>query len=566
MGRRVINSVAPARGPREPREDGPCVAGMHGAPPTVLFTEERRLALGDSYTEIALEPLSERDVSEMASYASREWILDRRPRSRNGGAVGGLTVQARGVRSRAVESGGLCATGNGWARHPDDERALGEDTVDDVVSERIGFLGDKTRQVLGEAAIVGRSFDYGLLHDITGAPDTLNGSIANLMAPGLLEADAVAPSRRYAFKHELTQQAAYECLDEGHRSELHNRLAVVLETEYADDAPMISERLAFHYQRGLSLEKALQYLLLAAGRASISSRSRSHNGTMRRHMSSQWPRSTINRSTVRCCWTCSTGGRCCMRTGVSTTRYGTYSPAPSFGGVRRRPAETGDVLCVLGCRRERPRTVRERSGLLGARGSPRSTDWATAPDCCRRERDGLEPARTRGFRGSCTSRLGRAQGERGRSTRSSKIWAIRHLRWTTLNVAGLAHLFQGAVVAADGLAAHIEAVDVGESDVRRTVVAAQCRGDRGTPPATSRGPLQRTRRLVSPHPTQGGRLRLGSTEVSRWWTRGVRLTPRCCFAQCGSSPVVATSGSSTSFRCTWATASRREVTFTRASP
>ncbi len=446
-------------------------------PTTALFTEEGRIALGDSYTEIALEPLSEQDVFELAGSLLSEGSSIDSLAYEMAAQSGGSPFKLEEYLRAAVESGRLAPSARGWALNPDDERSLGELTVDDVVSERIRFLGDETRQVLGEAAIVGRSFNYDLLRDITGAPDTLNGSMENLMTAGLLEADEEAPGRRYSFKHELIQQAAYESLDEGHRSELHNRLAVVLETEYADDAPMISERLAFHYQRGLSLEKALQYLLLAAGKgfdqfafeesqrdyekayelAVAALDDRPEHRALLLDVLNGWAMLHADRGEHNEIWHLLEPHLALAESVDDPQRLVMF-----YVSLAAAESGRGQFVNALGYS-ERAAALAQLTGLphlIAAAENEMAWSLLELGD----------------FEGVVRHAWAGHKASEAAAHDHPRYWAIRHLRWTTLNVAGLAHLFQGAVVAADGLAAHIEAVDVGESDVRRTVVAAQCRG------------------------------------------------------------------------------------------
>ncbi len=58
--------------------------------------------------------------------------------------------------------------------------------------------------------------------------------------------------RVYTFKHALTQEVAYQTLIASTRSQLHQRIARVLETELSDTVVHQPELLAYHYtQAGL---------------------------------------------------------------------------------------------------------------------------------------------------------------------------------------------------------------------------------------------------------------------------------------------------------------------------
>src|SRR5262249_25540806 len=71
----------------------------------------------------------------------------------------------------------------------------------------------------------------------------------------------------YTFKHALTQDVAYASLLVQRRRELHRLVGLAIEELYADRLPEHYEMLAHHFSRAEEWERALEYLLKAAEKA-----------------------------------------------------------------------------------------------------------------------------------------------------------------------------------------------------------------------------------------------------------------------------------------------------------
>src|SRR5690242_17187892 len=98
------------------------------------------------------------------------------------------------------------------------------DTLGDAVLSRARQLATRTREVASAAAIIGRSFDFDLLIEITGlSPDEVAGALRELqdayfVIPGH---DAVS----FDFRHALIRDALYADTDLPVRRRLHERVA-----------------------------------------------------------------------------------------------------------------------------------------------------------------------------------------------------------------------------------------------------------------------------------------------------------------------------------------------------
>src|SRR5262249_32271423 len=75
------------------------------------------------------------------------------------------------------------------------------------------------------------------------------------------------PSARYAFKHALLRDAAYDSLLRSSRREIHAKVAATLENEWPDLVVGQPELLAYHYSLAGKAEVAVRYWLLGGRRA-----------------------------------------------------------------------------------------------------------------------------------------------------------------------------------------------------------------------------------------------------------------------------------------------------------
>ncbi len=127
----------------------------------------------------------------------------------------------------------------------------------DSLMARLDRLG-KVKDLAQIGACIGREFSFELLQPISALPaDTLERNLEKLVEAGLVSRSGAAPSAVYIFKHALVQDAAYESLLKSRRAELHSRIAVVLEHEFADRVDKSPEGLAHHLTQAGHLTEAI---------------------------------------------------------------------------------------------------------------------------------------------------------------------------------------------------------------------------------------------------------------------------------------------------------------------
>jgi len=115
-------------------------------------------------------------------------------------------------------------------------------TLYDSLMARLDRL-TTAREVAGLAAVIGREFDYDLLHAVSPlAAATLQSELRRLLDAGLLYQEG----EKYVFKHALIRDAAYHSLLKSKRQEYHQQIAQTLATRFRELAESDPGLVAYH--------------------------------------------------------------------------------------------------------------------------------------------------------------------------------------------------------------------------------------------------------------------------------------------------------------------------------
>jgi predicted ATPase len=110
------------------------------------------------------------------------------------------------------------------------------------------------------AAVIGRQFAYDLLSTVSQLDEaTLQRELGRLVEAELVYQRGVPPQAIYVFKHALIQDAAYESLLKSTRHQYHQRIAHILEAQFAAIVDQQPELLAHHYTEAGFIEQAVGY-------------------------------------------------------------------------------------------------------------------------------------------------------------------------------------------------------------------------------------------------------------------------------------------------------------------
>jgi len=142
------------------------------------------------------------------------------------------------------------------------------ESLHDSLIARLDLLGE-AKTIAQLAAMLGREFRRDVLGAIwSGSQTSLASGLARLTMAGFIYPIGNQTLQRYAFKHALIQDAAYESLLRSHRVTHHRRIAEILETEFAEIVAEQPEIVAHHYAQGKHPERAAR-LWLHGGQSSL---------------------------------------------------------------------------------------------------------------------------------------------------------------------------------------------------------------------------------------------------------------------------------------------------------
>jgi len=150
-------------------------------------------------------------------------------------------------------------------------------TVHSLLGARIDRLGTEVKDVLHVAAVIGKQFDRALLAAVAGRNDrALDATLATLEEAELVHALPGPSGARWAFRHPLTQEVAYQEQLADRRGRVHRAVAAALETLMAERLGEHASLIAHHWKAaGMRYEAARWEQRAALKVASIRVRGRS---------------------------------------------------------------------------------------------------------------------------------------------------------------------------------------------------------------------------------------------------------------------------------------------------
>ncbi len=210
------------------------------------------------YTGVHLEPLSDDDAYELAAAL----------------LVG--AEEASGYTDRLVHASGgnplfLEELAASVAERTADLVAGLPTTVQAIISGRLDALPRRHRQLLQDAAVIGRVFWRGPLAALQGDDSELDVVLDDLERRDFVRRQAtssVPADREYIFKHVLTREVAYGTLPRGPRRDRHRTVAAFIERASGDRVRESASILAHHYREAGDDAKTATYLMMAADVAS----------------------------------------------------------------------------------------------------------------------------------------------------------------------------------------------------------------------------------------------------------------------------------------------------------
>ena len=208
-------------------------------------------------TQITLGALSADDTARLIAMLTGDSMLESGVRQQIVARTDGVPLFVEELTRAVLESGDA----GEWRELPT--------TLRDSLTARLGRLGS-AKEVAQLASVIGRSFTLTLLSAISShAVEDLERDLRRLVQSGLVHRRGFGALTRYAFKHALVRDAAYDSLLRRERQQIHLRIAVALEEQRRLNIDEVAhEIIALHYMAGEQFQPACE-AWLAAGQLAM---------------------------------------------------------------------------------------------------------------------------------------------------------------------------------------------------------------------------------------------------------------------------------------------------------
>jgi DNA-binding SARP family transcriptional activator/Tfp pilus assembly protein PilF len=211
-------------------------------------------------------------LSRLNLLSVQELVLSASPNSKvlKAGLVERLYQETEGLPFFLIEY--LLAITNG-VLSVESENWSPPGSVRELLYSRLNSVSETGRQLLGAAAVIGRSFDFDTLREVSGRSEeeTVN-ALEELIAQGLVEEVHSGVSDQelnYDFSHERLRSLVYEETSLARRRLLHRRVAeaMVGRTRENRILGVLAGLIAFHYNKSGNEVLAAEYFKLAGDHA-----------------------------------------------------------------------------------------------------------------------------------------------------------------------------------------------------------------------------------------------------------------------------------------------------------
>lgn len=231
--------------------------------PLTIFTSQQTSGLGKNFQEIRLHDLSSTESQNMVESLLNSKVIPSELREFIRTRVEGNPFYLEEVINALIESETLVKEAGFWKLKKSLSEVNIPSTVQGILSGRIDRLESETKRILQEASVIGRAFLYEILDRITEWNEHIERSLTGLERLDLIRVKSLQPDLEYIFKHALTQEVVYNGILKKERQNIHERIGLVIEDLFSDRIPEFYETLAFHFMRGHSNLKAVDYLMKA---------------------------------------------------------------------------------------------------------------------------------------------------------------------------------------------------------------------------------------------------------------------------------------------------------------
>ena len=224
----------------------------------------------DKYTEIALQPLDEKQTETLITnllnikgfpHKLKDQIIER---------AGGNPYFIEEVVRSFIDEGAVVMKEGGFEITDRLANMSIPRTINEVLMARIDRLDLKTRDLVKTASVIGRNFFYRILAEVARTIEDMDSRLDYLEEIQLIRERKRMEELEYLFKHALAQEVAYDSILIQRRKELHKNVADSIEKVFNERLHEFYGMLAYHYSQAEDLDKTEEYLI-KAGEESLKS-------------------------------------------------------------------------------------------------------------------------------------------------------------------------------------------------------------------------------------------------------------------------------------------------------
>ncbi len=239
--------------------------------PYYKIKERLRKRLGDDYLEIILRPLDINFSTQLANNLLKMPDFPEEFRNKILSKAEGNPFCLEEIIRSFIDSGILVFEDGVWKLTTCSSLLSTlkiPDTVQAVIASRLDKLDKDTQGVLQIASVIGRSFHFSILKNISELDEVmLSLHLATLEEFEYINKLRTEPELEYIFRHPLIQEVVYNGLLKKRRRELHHRIGEAMENVFHNRLEDFCEILAHQYSNSDNFEKAIEWLKRAGKKA-----------------------------------------------------------------------------------------------------------------------------------------------------------------------------------------------------------------------------------------------------------------------------------------------------------
>jgi class 3 adenylate cyclase/tetratricopeptide (TPR) repeat protein len=233
--------------------------GARAAAPVLLLCVSRPELL-DRRSEwpgvVRLQPLSTEESVRLVRALLHEAGVPEQAVERICAAAGGNPLFCEQMVAMLIDEGRIGREGDRWVARGDLSSLGVPPTLHALIAARLDGLEPAERTTLARAAVVGEEFSKDVVRELLPAEV---GAVESLLA-ALVRKELVAPVRdreRFAFRHLVIRDVAYETLTKEDRADLHERVGDWIELTAASGASTYDEIVGYHLEQAYRYHVAL---------------------------------------------------------------------------------------------------------------------------------------------------------------------------------------------------------------------------------------------------------------------------------------------------------------------